>query len=66
MERDDEKTKILLAALLWLRNHHTTVPINGIGMRRRVAARIDRVLMDHDDLRIDDMRAFRKAYPPED
>lgn len=61
-----DDTKILLAALLWLRNHHDKVPINGIGMRRRIVARIDRVLKDHDDLCIDDMKAFRKAYPQED
>lgn len=63
----DEKIRILLAALLWLRNHYDATLINGTGsIRKEVVARIDRVLADYDDLHINDLKAFRKAYPMED
>lgn len=64
IKNHDEEIKVLLAALLWLRNHYDTVPVNWRSpMRKQVVARIDKVLMDHKPICIDDLKEFRRRYP---
>lgn len=66
IKNHDEEIKVLLAALLWIRNHHDNVMFNETArLRRKVVARIDRVLMDHKPICINDLREFRRRYPQE-
>jgi hypothetical protein len=55
-------TKLLTAALLWLRNHYD-VGTRDAEIRRLVVERVDRILVDCEDLTIDDMRNLREQYP---
>ena len=66
IKNHDDEIKILLAALLWIRNHYDVTLIQGTGKtRKEVVARIDRVIMDHAPISGDDLKAFRRRYPHE-
>jgi hypothetical protein len=55
-------TKLLTAALLWLRNHYDVGPFDD-DIKRLVVERIDRILADGEDVSIADMRDLREQYP---
>ena len=54
-------TKMLAAALLWLRNHYEVGTLDA-DTKRLVIDRIDRILADGEDVSIADMRDFREQY----
>jgi hypothetical protein len=56
-EKEDDR-ELLVAALLWLRNHYE---LGGVP-RKKVLKRIDRVL-DKNPATIAGMKSFREAYP---